>query len=475
MSVINSFSSGTVISSSQVNANFTDIADEITNSLALDGQSTMSGALKAADGTSSAPGITFGGDTDTGFYRSGANTFKAVTATGTVIATFDSSGIKALSETGYLSNPTTTRGDLMYRGASVLGRLAVGTVGQALVSDGTDPAWASKNTFASDAALINGKLSLSVAASALTIAVKTLAGSDPSSSDAVFVRIPDGSGGFNYRSITSALSVVVSSGSTLGTTNSVAFRLWIGVLDNSGAELFVVNARSSKDIVAPAEFSTVTTTAEGGSGGADTAQVPYSTSARATKQFRWVGFATWESGLATAGTWSAGPTSVYMVTPTTPRPGAPTGLFKRVAKTSVSTIAITAGTFADATGVTVSITPNSAANLIRCAANVTFGAAAGSRQISAYIMRGSTVVEQADTASNRSRGAAVVNIQSNAVCDTVALEAYDFPASTSSTTYKVQFTGGSTENEYINQSGQDTDATTHARGASWIFVEEIMG
>jgi len=36
---------------------------------------------------------------------------------------------------------TTTRGDLIYKGASAVGRLAVGTSGEVLVSDGTDPTW----------------------------------------------------------------------------------------------------------------------------------------------------------------------------------------------------------------------------------------------------------------------------------------------------------------------------------------------
>jgi len=36
---------------------------------------------------------------------------------------------------------TTTRGDLIYKGASTVGRLAVGTSGGVLVSDGTDPTW----------------------------------------------------------------------------------------------------------------------------------------------------------------------------------------------------------------------------------------------------------------------------------------------------------------------------------------------
>lgn len=58
---------------SDVNENFEDLGDEITNSVAVDGQSTLTGQFKAANGSVSAPGITFGADTDSGIYRIGAN------------------------------------------------------------------------------------------------------------------------------------------------------------------------------------------------------------------------------------------------------------------------------------------------------------------------------------------------------------------------------------------------------------------
>jgi fructose-specific component phosphotransferase system IIB-like protein len=43
--------------------------------------------------------------------------------------------------TSGLVDPLTTRGDLIVRGASSTGRLAVGAANRALVSDGTDPSW----------------------------------------------------------------------------------------------------------------------------------------------------------------------------------------------------------------------------------------------------------------------------------------------------------------------------------------------
>jgi hypothetical protein len=51
----------------------------------------------------------------------------------------------------------------------------------------------------------NGKISVTVAADNLTVAIKTLAGTDPSLSTPVYIRIGD-----TIRTITSALSVTVN-------------------------------------------------------------------------------------------------------------------------------------------------------------------------------------------------------------------------------------------------------------------------
>ena len=55
--------------------------------------------------------------------------------------------------------------------------------------------------------LINGKLSVTVASNNLTVAIKTLAGTDPSATDPVYIRIND-----TVRTITSALSVTKNAG-----------------------------------------------------------------------------------------------------------------------------------------------------------------------------------------------------------------------------------------------------------------------
>jgi hypothetical protein len=72
-SVPNTFTSGTTITASGHNENWSDVASEMTNSVAADGQTSMTAPLKAANGSVSLPALTFASDTDSGMYRIGAN------------------------------------------------------------------------------------------------------------------------------------------------------------------------------------------------------------------------------------------------------------------------------------------------------------------------------------------------------------------------------------------------------------------
>jgi hypothetical protein len=94
MSVANSFSPATTISSSAVNANFSDIATEVTNSLPRDGQASMTGQLKASTGSAASPGISFGSDTDSGLYRKSADTI-GIAAGGLEVGSIDENGISS--------------------------------------------------------------------------------------------------------------------------------------------------------------------------------------------------------------------------------------------------------------------------------------------------------------------------------------------------------------------------------------------
>jgi hypothetical protein len=115
-----------------------------------------------------------------------------------------------------------------------------------------------------------------------------------------------GSGAVNTRTVASAITLVVSSGSTLGTVSAQAARLVVLAIDNAGTvELAVVNLTGGNNLD---ETTLISTTAEGGVGGADSASTIYSTTARTSVPFRVVGFV--DVTEVTAGTWATAPSTV---------------------------------------------------------------------------------------------------------------------------------------------------------------------
>ena len=138
----------------------------------------------------------------------------------------------------------------------------------------------------------------SVASSALTVTL------NPCALDFRSSTLTDGT--VNTRTVGSAISVVVSSGSTLGTVSAQQSRIVVIALDNAGTiELAVVNISGGTNLD---ETTLISTTAEGGAGAADSATVVYSTTARTSVPFRVVGFI--QSTQATAGTWATAPSTI---------------------------------------------------------------------------------------------------------------------------------------------------------------------
>jgi hypothetical protein len=228
------------------------------------------------------------------------------------------------------------KGDLLVgTAADTIATKAVGTQGYRL----------SANTGHSDGlaylppgvgfSLINGYLAWSVAASALTVAIKGLDGNDPSATNPVFAWVRSSTADTGVPSLvklTAATSATLSSGSSIGTANSVAFRVWAVMFDDAGTyRLGLINclttvagAGAGRDVTAiyPLQaWGIASSTAEGGAGAADSAQTFYTGTAIASKAYTTLGYATWETGLAAAGTWSAGPTRVQLFMPGTPLPG----------------------------------------------------------------------------------------------------------------------------------------------------------
>jgi hypothetical protein len=173
--------------------------------------------------------------------------------------------------------------------------------------------------------LINGKLVCSVGSNALTIALKTTAGTDPSASDPVLVYFRDATlttGGHSVLSVTAAASLVISSGSTLGTANSTAFRFWVvGFNDGGTFRLGAVNCVNGGSVYNLADDTLESSTAEGGAGAADTAKTIYTGTAVASKAMRILGYLEYSSGLATAGTYASAPTKVQPFHDGVPKPG----------------------------------------------------------------------------------------------------------------------------------------------------------
>lgn len=148
-------------------------------------------------------------------------------------------------------------------------------------------------------------ISTSVAANALTVAFKTQAGVDASGSDSIkiaFRSATASNGGYNIRTLTSALSLVVSSGSTLGHQSGVDRYIYVYALDNAGTIKLAVSSAQYDD------NSLVTTVAEGGAGAADSNSAMYSDAVYSNVPCRLIGIMI--SNQATAGTWVSNMSSI---------------------------------------------------------------------------------------------------------------------------------------------------------------------
>jgi len=153
----------------------------------------------------------------------------------------------------------------------------------------------------------NLSLAFSVGSNALTCNVKTRAGATPGAADPVSAAMRNATlatGDFNVRNITAALSLVISSGSTLGHASAVPGFIYWYLIDNAGTlELAASTTYLGVNGI-------VTTVAEGGAGAADSATAVYSTTARSNVPFICVGRTI--DTQTTAGTWAAVPTATQL-------------------------------------------------------------------------------------------------------------------------------------------------------------------
>lgn len=316
---------------------------------------SVSGVIALGNGTVLLPAYTFGSDTDCGWYHIGADNLGCAV-----------NGAKVL--------------DVSTAGLNVVGTISAN--GAAL------------SPLPQSVVMVNGTIGESNGSSAATFAIKTLAGTDPSASDPVyftFRNVTAGTGNYSIVTLTAALSLTISSGSTMGFSNTTAGRLWFAIFNDAGTpRLAAINCRSGSNLYPLAAWGIASSTAEGGAGGADTAQLFYTGTAVTSKAYGVIGYATYESGLVTAGTWNSSPTRIQLLATDTKLPGELVQIQQNATgavATGTTTIPLD-DTIPDQSTdgnsfMTQAITPTSAANLLFIETQAHLSNSAGTHNIGA--------------------------------------------------------------------------------------------
>lgn len=339
------------------------------------------------------------------------------------------------------------------------------------------------STAAGGMPMLNGKIVASVASSALTIALKTLAGSDPSAADPVwlFFRSPTADDGtYVPVEVTSAVSFTVSNGSTLGVgANSSAFRLWaVAFYDTATVRLGLINClatsagagagRNADSIYPLSGHMVASSTAEGGAGAADSAQVFYTGVAVSSKAVSVLAHVSWETGLASIGVWSAAPTRVTQFRPGVALPG------QVIQSQRTATGAVATGTTTIPDDDTIpqitegdqylsqAITPTSAANVLRTAA-LAHVAHSASQEISMGLFQDATANA---LAASRNRVTAINQMEPISVFSQI------LAALTAATTLRVRI--GANGAGTLTFNGQSAARKLGGVLASHITVDEVM-
>jgi hypothetical protein len=132
--------------------------------------------------------------------------------------------------------------------------------------------------------------------------------------------------------------------------------------------------------------------------------------------------------------------------------------------------------FSDITGLSVSITPASASNKILVFGDVLTGVAVNG-EASIRLIRGSTsiYIGGADGSRTRATGAAAYDNDDSEVFYRQTFIYLDSPATTNSTTYKVQLGAYNNVANYVNRVASEGAGAETTRGASSITVMEIAG
>ena len=281
---------------------------------------------------------------------------------------------------------------------------------------------------------INLGLTASVGSSLLTVAVKTVAGADPSAGDPVLIPFRDSTnanGDPVWITVSSALSINTNAvGATLASQNSKAFRFWVVAFNNAGTAVLALwhsGAGAATLSLNPLNEGTLQSTT-GISGGATSAGVFYTPNGTnlSSKAFRILGYVEYTSGLGTAGTYTAAPDIVQLFGPGIKKPGEILQVVTGSNQTAATTASATYAQMSSAPAPT--ITPTSTTSVIEAELSSTINSGGGNASNISW-SRGTTANTNIIGSSPFYQVASVAP---------VSLKAFDAPGTTSSQTYTIQ-------------------------------------
>ena len=436
-------------------SNLSDVASQATAFTNLvgpggtvTGDMTFSGAkvnqAKGADVASSGT-IDLDGATGNLVDVTGTTTITAVTLSAGREAVVRFTGVLTLTHGASLvlpgsANITTAAGDFaIFRG------YAAGVVRCVVYSRATGQSVVATASFATFTA--------SSAAGALTVTLQA----------GVPLHFPDGS-----VITSSATTVTVSNGSIMGTTSTVAARLWIAAMKNSGTpELAIINTWDGSNVYSIYPTDSISTTAEGGAGAADTAHVWYSTTARSSQPIQILGYI---EVVNTAGSWGS-PTLTVGYGPNVPLPGTVVQVRRKQdsAMASGTTTTFNDNTIPQSGEVTMfmtqAITPRSALNLLRFNHLGNYSGASSTSQLIVGLFQDSNADALAVTSDTSGPGGGgQYNCQ--------GLSHQMVSGTTSSTTFKIG--AGNVSGGQITFNGSGAAAKMNGTFASVLHIEEIM-
>jgi len=161
-----------------------------------------------------------------------------------------------------------------------------------------------------------------------------------------------------------------------------------------------------------------------------------------------------------------------------PKAALPTGsVLQVISSTKTDTASTTTtGSWLDVTGLSVSITPTTSSSKIMIFGRLTGAGTSMTSRLQMRLVRDSTAISIGDASSNRLQvsGGELYYGADNSTLSNTTITFLDSPATTSSTTYKLQIrNGNASATIYVNRTESNPDNNTAPVATSSITVMEI--